>query len=51
MSRLMEAACAMINGRGGGRLQQAQGGGPEIDKLEDALHWAEDQIVERINSR
>ena len=51
MSRLMQAACAMINGRGGGRLQQAQGGGPEIDKLEDALQWAEDQIIERINSR
>jgi len=44
MSRLMEAACLVINGRGGGRPQQAQGGGPAVEKIEDALQRAEDML-------
>jgi len=40
MDRLMQEACALINGRGGGRPQQAQGGGPATDKLETALQRA-----------
>jgi alanyl-tRNA synthetase len=40
MGKLMQDACAVINGRGGGRPQQAQGGGPAADKLETALQGA-----------
>ena len=40
MGKLMQAACAVINGRGGGRPQQAQGGGSAVDKLEEALRHA-----------
>ena len=49
MGELMKSACAIINGRGGGRPQQAQGGGPDIDKLEDALQSAEDKLIEMID--
>jgi alanyl-tRNA synthetase len=45
MVQLMETACTTINGRGGGRPQQAQGGGPALEKLEDALQSAEDMLL------
>ncbi|MBW2488902.1 MAG: hypothetical protein JRE88_10390 [Deltaproteobacteria bacterium] len=35
----------MIDGRGGGRPQQAQGGGPAVEKLEAALQSAQDRLV------
>ena len=44
MGQLMETACSLINGRGGGRPQQAQGGGPAVEKLEEALQAAEDML-------
>ena len=50
MGRLMKAACAVINGRGGGRPHQAQGGGSDTDKLEDALQSAEDMLVDMIST-
>jgi alanyl-tRNA synthetase len=40
MGELMQGACAIIDGRGGGSPQQAQGGGPAADKLETALQGA-----------
>lgn len=40
MGKLMQAACAVINGRGGGRPHQAQGGGTAVEKLEEALRHA-----------
>jgi alanyl-tRNA synthetase len=40
MGQLMQAACVIIRGRGGGRPQQAQGGGSAVDKLEEALGCA-----------
>lgn len=47
MGELMETACSVINGRGGGRPQQAQGGGSDVGKLEDALQGAENTIFKR----
>ncbi|MBW2435259.1 MAG: hypothetical protein JRF36_16755 [Deltaproteobacteria bacterium] len=41
----MESACRVIDGRGGGRPQQAQGGGPAVEKLEAALQSAQDRLV------
>ena len=45
MGQLMKNACAVISGRGGGRPQQAQGGGTEVEKLEEALQRARDAIL------
>jgi alanyl-tRNA synthetase len=47
MGKLMQAACTVINGRGGGRPQQAQGGGSDVDKLEEALRRAGDLLARR----
>ena len=41
----MKSACQIINGRGGGQPQQAQGGGTETDKLEDALRHAREALT------
>jgi alanyl-tRNA synthetase len=37
MGKLMAEACNLLGGRGGGRPEMAQGGGPVIEKLEEAL--------------
>ena len=37
MNALMKEACAMLDGRGGGKVDLAQGGGRRIEKLEEAI--------------
>ncbi len=40
MNALMQRACALLEGRGGGRPDLAQGGGRRLEKLSEALHCA-----------
>jgi len=40
MNALMREACAMLDGRGGGRPDMAQGGGKNVSKIRDALRHA-----------
>ncbi len=44
MGALVRQAAAVVGGRGGGRPHEAQGGGPEVDKLEEALDAAVAQL-------
>lgn len=44
MGELMRQACDLLGGRGGGRAEMAQGGGPKMDKLEEAINLAAEKI-------
>ena len=45
MNDLMNEACSKIDGRGGGSPKLAFGGGPRIDKLEEAIQYAYHAIM------
>ncbi len=40
MNALIKEACVMLDGRGGGKIDLAQGGGRRIEKLEEAVNSA-----------
>jgi len=40
MGQLLSAACATLGGKGGGKPDLAQGGGPNVDKVDDAIKIA-----------
>ena len=44
MNVLMREACALLDGRGGGKAEMAQGGGKNVDKLPEAIARAESMV-------
>jgi alanyl-tRNA synthetase len=40
MNSLMRKACELLDGKGGGRPDMAQGGGKHIEKLDEAIRIA-----------
>lgn len=44
MSELMREACHMIDGRGGGKPDMAQGGGKRIEKLDEAIAMVQNKL-------
>jgi alanyl-tRNA synthetase len=44
MGQLLAEACQLLGGRGGGKPDLAQGGGPAGDKLDDAIKLAAEKI-------
>ncbi|MBC8030148.1 MAG: hypothetical protein H7Z16_08550 [Pyrinomonadaceae bacterium] len=46
MNALMREACAMLDGRGGGKPDLAQGGGHNVEKLQEAINIAASSLSE-----
>jgi alanyl-tRNA synthetase len=46
MNALMREACQMLDGRGGGKSDMAQGGGRNLDKLNEAIETAARQLTD-----
>jgi alanyl-tRNA synthetase len=44
MNRLMRGACSLIDGRGGGKPDMAQGGGKNLEKLSEAIEFAAEGV-------
>lgn len=44
MNALMKQACEMLDGRGGGRSDMAQGGGRKIERLEEAIDFIRQSV-------
>jgi len=46
MSALMREACTMLDGRGGGKPELAQGGGKRVEQVEETLRLIKEKITE-----
>lgn len=46
MNALMREACQMLDGRGGGRADMAQGGGSKLDQLNEAIEAATRRLLD-----
>jgi alanyl-tRNA synthetase len=46
MGLLLAEACQLMGGRGGGKGEMAQGGGPETSKLDEALRLAAEKVMQ-----
>jgi alanyl-tRNA synthetase len=46
MNALVREACQMLDGRGGGRPEMAQGGGSKVDKLSEAIETATRRLTD-----
>jgi alanyl-tRNA synthetase len=45
MGELLSEACQMLGGRGGGKADMAQGGGPAVEKLNEAINIAAEKVM------
>lgn len=45
MNALVREACVTLGGRGGGRADMAQGGGPNVEKLDAAIDAAKMKLT------
>ena len=45
MGQLLAEACQLLGGRGGGRPELAQGGGPDVARLEEAIKLAAEKLL------
>lgn len=50
MNALMREACALLDGRGGGKADMAQGGGKNVAKLEEVLAWGVQNIKRELGA-
>ena len=46
MSVLMREACTMLDGRGGGKPEMAQGGGKRVEQVEETLRLIKQKLIE-----
>lgn len=44
MGQILSEACQLLGGRGGGKPEMAQGGGPAVEKLDEAIAIASEKV-------
>jgi alanyl-tRNA synthetase len=47
MGQLLSEACQLLGGRGGGKPELAQGGGPNVERVEEAIAKAAEKVRSR----